>query len=59
MELLILSNSLVPKDVYRAFDVDNICALVDKFYPLDFSEQEKINLRYHLHYFHLNVVSRL
>ena len=57
MELLILSNSLVPKDIYKAFDIDNICALVNKFYPLDFSEQEKLNLRYQLHHFHLDVVS--
>lgn len=57
MELLILSNSLIPKDNYKAFDIDNICALVDKFYPLDFSEQEKINLRNHLHYFHLDAVN--
>ncbi|XP_024632167.1 uncharacterized protein [Medicago truncatula] len=57
MELLILSNSLVPKDVYKAFDIDNICALVHKFYPLDFGEQDKKSLRYHLHYFHLDDVS--
>lgn len=57
MELLILSNSLVPKDVYKAFDIDNICALVHKFYPLDFSEQDKKILRYHLHFFHLDAVS--
>ncbi|CAI8615346.1 unnamed protein product [Vicia faba] len=56
MELLSLSNSLVPKDIYKAFDLNNICALVDKFYSTDFSEHEKINLRYQLQHFHLDVV---
>ncbi|XP_058775476.1 uncharacterized protein LOC131649734 [Vicia villosa] len=56
MELLSLSNSLVPKDIYKAFDMNNICALVNKFYPMDFSEHEKISLRYQLQHFHLDVV---
>ncbi|CAJ2662804.1 unnamed protein product [Trifolium pratense] len=57
MELLSLSNSLVPKDIYKSFNKDNICALLNKFYPLDFSDQEKINLRYLLQHHHLDVVS--
>lgn len=56
MELLSLSNNLVPKDIFKAFDMNSICALVDKFYPTDFSEHEKISLRYQLQHFHLDVV---
>lgn len=48
MELLTLSSTLVPKDTYRAFNIDDICTLVNKFYPLDFSDQEKISLRFQL-----------
>ncbi|XP_019438936.1 PREDICTED: zinc finger MYM-type protein 1-like [Lupinus angustifolius] len=57
MELLTLSASLDPKDVYKTFNIDNICILVQKFYPMDFNDQEKINLRYQLQHFSLDVVS--
>jgi len=40
MKFLILSSALVSKDAYRAFNIDDICTLVNQFYPLDFSEQE-------------------
>jgi hypothetical protein len=46
MELLTLSFALNPKDAYKSFKIDDICILAEKYYPLDFSEQEKINLRY-------------
>lgn len=36
--------------------MNNICALVDKLYPIDFSDHEKITLRYQLQHFHLDVV---
>ena len=51
MELLTLSYALVPKDAYKAFNIDDICTLVNKHYPLDFSEQEKISLKFQLQHF--------
>jgi len=51
MELLTLSNALVPKDAYKAFNIKDICTLVNKYYPLDFSEQEKISLKFQLQHF--------
>nr|KYP50112.1 Zinc finger MYM-type protein 1 [Cajanus cajan] len=51
MELLTLSMTLVPKDAYKAFNIEDICTLVDKYYPMDFSEQEKINLHFQLQHF--------
>jgi len=51
MELLILSFALDPKDVYKAFNIDRIWTLVDKYYPIDFNEQEKINLNFQLQHF--------
>ncbi|XP_024632958.1 zinc finger MYM-type protein 1-like [Medicago truncatula] len=51
MDLLTLSCALTPKDSYKAFDVDTICTLVDKYYPMDFNDQEKIHLRYQLEQF--------
>ncbi|KAG7968215.1 hypothetical protein I3843_08G142400 [Carya illinoinensis] len=38
IELLILSTALNPKGAYKSFKVDDICKLVEKFYPQDFTE---------------------
>ena len=51
MDLLTLSCALTSKDSYKAFDVDTICTLVDKYYPMDFNDQEKIHLCYQLEQF--------
>ncbi|XP_045822720.1 zinc finger MYM-type protein 1-like isoform X2 [Trifolium pratense] len=51
LELLTLSSALVPKDTYKAFNIDHICTLVEKYYPKDFNEQEKINLKCQLQHF--------
>lgn len=48
MELLILSSALEPKDGYKSFKIDEICNLVDKFYPQDFTEQEREILTFQL-----------
>jgi hypothetical protein len=55
MELLILSVALSPKDAYKSFKIDDICNLVEKFYPEDFTEQEKISLRFQLHHYQFDV----
>jgi len=36
--------------------MDDICDLPDKFYPLNFSEQAKINLKFELYRLILEVV---
>jgi len=51
MDLLTLSCSLSPKDGYKAFSIDTICFLVEKYYPMDFSDQEKNNLQFQLQHF--------
>ena len=51
LELRTLTSVLGPKDCYKAFDADQICTLVEKYYPLDFTTQEQINLRYPLQHF--------
>jgi hypothetical protein len=51
MELLILSADLGPKDAYKSFKIDDICNLVEKFYPEYFTKQEKISLRFQLHHY--------
>jgi hypothetical protein len=56
MKLLTLTSALNPKYAYKFFKIDDICILAEKYYPLDFSEQEKINLRYQLRYFKFDVL---
>ncbi|XP_061345738.1 uncharacterized protein LOC133291487 [Gastrolobium bilobum] len=55
MKLLSLSSSLDPKNGYKAFNVDDICSLAEKYYPLDFSEQERISLNCQLKHFHKEI----
>ena len=51
MDLLILSSALDPKEEYKSFNIDNICTLAVKYYPLDFTEQERLNLKFQLRHF--------
>ena len=45
IELLKLSKTLNPKNSYKLFSVEDIYLLVDKFYPEDYSDEEKNHLR--------------
>ncbi|KAG6667132.1 hypothetical protein CIPAW_01G080100 [Carya illinoinensis] len=56
-KLLTLSSALDPKDGYKSFNIDDICRLAEEYYPLDFSENEKINLRFQLKHFEVDVLS--
>jgi hypothetical protein len=51
MELLTLCCALTPKNNYKAFKVETICTLVEKYYPMDFNEQDQILLRLQLRHF--------
>jgi hypothetical protein len=55
VDLLRLSAALSPQDAYKSFKIDDICSLVEKFYPQDFTEQEKIILRFQLDHYRLDV----
>jgi len=55
VELLCLSAALSPLDAYKSFKIDDICSLVEKFYPQDFTEQEKMILRFQLDHYKLDV----
>jgi hypothetical protein len=57
MELLTLSSALNPSDSYKSFNADDISSLAEKYYSLDFSEQEKICLRFQLMHFKLDVLN--
>ncbi|XP_077215540.1 uncharacterized protein LOC143850128 [Tasmannia lanceolata] len=55
-EVLILSSTLDPKDAYKSFKIEDLCNLVEKFYPQDFSEEEKIHLRFQLQHYELDIL---
>ncbi|TYH24740.1 hypothetical protein ES288_A03G115100v1 [Gossypium darwinii] len=55
VELLTLTTALDPKEFFKLFDIDKICILVNKFYPEDFSQQEKKRLPYELKHYELDV----
>jgi len=57
IEFLKLSTTLDPRNSYKLFNVEDICLLVDKFYPENFSDQEKIYLRLQLQHYELDVPS--
>ncbi|GAV87765.1 LOW QUALITY PROTEIN: Dimer_Tnp_hAT domain-containing protein, partial [Cephalotus follicularis] len=54
VELIVLSSALNPNDGYRSFDCDSIRNLVEKFYPLDFT-QENILLKCQLQHYQFDV----
>jgi hypothetical protein len=57
MKLLTLSLVLDSNDTYKYFKIDDIYSLAQKYYPLNFFEQEKNNLRYQLMYFEFDVLN--
>jgi hypothetical protein len=55
IELLKLSTTLDPKNSYKLFNVEDICLLVDKFYPENFYDKEKNHLRFQLQHYEFDV----
>ncbi|XP_012833666.1 PREDICTED: zinc finger MYM-type protein 1-like [Erythranthe guttata] len=55
MELLTLSCALDPSDSFKSFKVDDICTLVEKYYPADFTEQDRLLLKFQLQHYHLDM----
>nr|KAJ0188823.1 hypothetical protein LSAT_V11C900487320 [Lactuca sativa] len=55
MELLSLSFTLVSKEHLKVINADQICLLVEKYYPEDFTEQERIQLLYQLDIFNIDM----
>jgi hypothetical protein len=58
VELLILGLILDPRVACESFRIDDICQLVNKFYPQDFTDLEKEELEIELHHYEHNVVQQ-
>ncbi|XP_059446498.1 uncharacterized protein LOC132178053 [Corylus avellana] len=56
VELLILGSALNPRAARESFRIDDICQLVNKFYPQDFTDLEKEQLEIELHHYEHNIV---
>ncbi|XP_021830109.1 uncharacterized protein LOC110770304 [Prunus avium] len=63
IELLTLSSALDPSNDFKAFKIDDICKLVEKFYPRDFTSKDLRLLRYQLELFesklHLDIFQNM
>ncbi|KAL7154807.1 hypothetical protein ABFS83_03G028000 [Erythranthe nasuta] len=56
VELLTLSLALDPSNSYKSFNEDDICTLVEKYYPQDFTERERLLLKFQLQHYYLDVI---
>ena len=54
--MVILSTALEPREGYEFFRIDDICKLVNTFYPHDFADHEKLQLKTQLQHYEYNVV---
>ena len=51
-----LSLALDPWEAYESFWVSDICSLVDNFYPIDFTDNEKNDLKKELVLYKYDIV---
>ncbi|XP_052189909.1 uncharacterized protein LOC127799726 [Diospyros lotus] len=57
VELLSLSATLDPRNSFESFNSRDICTLVEKFFPEDFSRQDICDLEYELQHYELDMKS--
>jgi hypothetical protein len=50
LALLSISVTLIPKNRFASFSASDICKMVEKYYPADFNQQERLGLEYQLNY---------
>ncbi|XP_075499403.1 uncharacterized protein LOC142537793 [Primulina tabacum] len=56
MKLLMLSSALISQNASDSLKYQDLCKLVEKFYPQDFTSEEKERLEMHLKHYEHNVV---
>jgi hypothetical protein len=56
VELLILNSAHDPRVACESFRIDDICLLINNFYPQNFIDIEKEQLKIELHHYEYNVV---
>jgi hypothetical protein len=56
-DLLTISAALIPKNGFLSFQAKEICRLIEKYYPMDFNQQEMIALERQLNHFKVDASS--
>jgi hypothetical protein len=51
MGLLSICATLIPKNRFASFNASEICKMVEKYYPVDFSQQDRLGLESQLKHF--------
>jgi hypothetical protein len=51
MDLLSIYATLIPKNRFASFNVSEICKVVEKYYPADFNQQDRLGLESQLKHF--------
>ena len=51
MDLLSISFTLIPRNGFTSFNAKEICSMVEKYYPADFTQQERYGLEIQLNHF--------
>ena len=59
MEMFPLASTLDPKNAHETFRSLDVCLLVEKFYPEDFSDHEKTILKMQLQHYVIDVVQHV
>jgi hypothetical protein len=55
MDLLSISVTLIPKNGFTSFRASDVCNMVEKYYPADFNQNERIGLEHQLSHFVVEV----
>ena len=56
MQFLILSSALDLRECRESFRIGDVCQLANKFYPADFTDVDKMNLKIQLEHYEYSVV---
>ena len=56
VKLILLSSTLDPHNARLSFKINDVCQLVDEFYPKDFTEYERSSLKVQLQHYELDVL---
>ena len=57
MDLLSVCVTLIPKNRFASFNASEVCKMVEKYYPADFNQQERLGLESQLNHFVIDASS--
>ena len=57
MDLLSMCVTLIPTNRFASFNASEVCKMVEKYYPADFNQQERLGLETQLNHFVIDASS--